>query len=127
MLPSDEEEKASVGASASGAGMVTMAGGALSLAGCHFSASHLAFLASSNVSKRWCIIADKRIISWWGIFDRLSASADRWGRNAVDLLGLIVRRQRRNARLGIQQGNLYAYLIISALIIFIQGNAVDPY
>ena len=92
-----------------------------------FCAGHFAFSTSSNISESWCIIADKRIISWWGIFDQLSASADRWGRNAVDLLGLIVRRQRRNARLGIQQGNLYAYLIISALIIFIQGNAVDPY
>ena len=91
MLPSDEEERASVGASASGAGVVTMAGGALSLAGYHFSAGHLAFLASSNVSKGWCVIADERIVSWWRISNRLYTSTDCWGQSTINLLRGFVR------------------------------------
>ena len=86
-----------------------MAGRALSLVGCSFGAGHLAFLASSDVSKGWCIIADKRIIGWWRIFNQLFASTDRRGRSAVSLLKVFLRIQRRDARWDIQQGDHHLF------------------
>ena len=82
-----------------------MARRALSLLGCSLSAGYLAFSASSDINKSWCIIADKRIIGWWRIFNQLFASTDRRGRSDVSLLKLFVRMQRRDARWDIQQGD----------------------
>ena len=79
LLPSNGEEATFVGASAFGADAQSMARRALSLLGCPLSAGYLAFSASSDINKGWCVIADKRIICWRRIFDWLSTSADYWG------------------------------------------------
>jgi hypothetical protein len=85
----------------------SMARRALSLLGCSLSAGHLVFSASSDISKGWCIIADKRVICWWRVFDRLSASADCWGWSTIDLLRVFVRIQRDNTRWEMQQKKIF--------------------
>ena len=75
-----------------------MTGGALSLLGCSFGAGHLAFPTSCDISKRWSIIADKRIVGWRRIFDRLSASTDYRRRGTISLLRVFVRMQRSDIR-----------------------------
>ena len=76
---------------------------ALSLLGCSLSAGYLAFSASSDINKGWCVIADKRIICWRRIFDPLPTSADYWGWSTIYLLRVFVRMQRSNMRWKMQQ------------------------
>ena len=103
----------------------SMARRALSLLGCLLSAGYFVFSASSDISKDWCVIADKRIICWWRIFDRLPTSANCWGWSTISLLKVFVRIQRSIMRWKCNQRYFCMYLVISALIVFIQGNAVN--
>ena len=69
-------------------------GRARGLLNCFLGAGHFSLLASSDISKGWRIIADERVVSWWSISDRLSASADcgRW--STVNLIRRFVRMQK---------------------------------
>ena len=102
-----------------------LTGRAWGLLNCSLSDGHLAFFASSDVSKGWCVVADERIVSWCRISDRLPTSADRWGWSAINLLRGFVRMQKSSVRLKYSKRSFCVYLIVGTLVIFIQGNAID--
>ena len=91
----------------------SMARRALSPLGCSLSAGHLAFSASSDINKGWCVIADKRVICWWRVFDRLSTFADCWGWSTIDLLRVFIRIQRSGTRWEMQQKKIFVCTLSS--------------